>query len=96
MGSAPSRRLIARAGDRVVRRMEALGLYPNGKRCLYCGTLLRDAADEHTLFVKLDAGYVFLHPACARQLGAFLLERSLGVDDDEEIRLARAEKGIAN
>ncbi len=69
VGRAPSRRAIRSAESRAVKQNEHFGLYPNGKPCFYCGLILRDAADEHTVYTRVAAGVIFLHPECARELG---------------------------
>ena len=69
MDRAPSRRQIRSATSRGVAQSEHFGLYPNGKRCFHCGRILRDAADEHTVYTRVASGLIFLHPACAVELG---------------------------
>lgn len=86
MARAPSRRLIRSAAYRGVAQAEHLGLYPNGRPCHFCGVVLRDAADEHTVYVRVADGIVFLHPACALTLGQVLLTEGFRADEDEFTR----------
>jgi hypothetical protein len=83
VGRAPSRRQIARAESRSVEHAERLGLYPNGKRCVYCGHALRDAADEHSIYTLVASGIVFLHPHCAVELGQRLVNEGTHAADVE-------------
>jgi hypothetical protein len=59
-----------RAGIQVLRRF---GFFPNGKRGCLCGRVLRDAADEPSLYVRLSCRVVFLHAPCAVRLGEKLM-----------------------
>lgn len=80
MGFAPSRRLAATSGDYLddidVRVNEQLGSYPNGRRCFYCGEVLRDANDERTVYWRSeeDERAIFFHPRCAQTLGGHLIK----------------------
>jgi hypothetical protein len=76
-----------------VDQAEHFGLYPNGKSCLLCGRILRDAADEHTIYTRLASGIVFLHPACAVTLGRRLFDEGLHADDDEVGRWIESSAG---
>jgi hypothetical protein len=85
MGRAPSRRQTPGTHYRGVDQCEHFGLYPNGKRCHGCGAVLRDAADEHTIFIRVTTGIVFLHPRCAVELGRRLVRegtRALAEPDE--------------
>jgi hypothetical protein len=77
MGRAPSRREIPSISPRGARHNEIFGFYPDGQRCLGCGELLGDAADDHTVFTRLACGLVFLHPGCAVEYGAQLMKEGM-------------------
>lgn len=69
MDRTPSRRQIPTAQSRTVQFHDKFGLFPNGKRCCLCGLVLRDAADEPSLYVRLSCRVIFLHAGCEVRLG---------------------------
>jgi hypothetical protein len=69
MTRTPSRRQIPSSENRTVQFNDKFGLYPNGKRCCLCGLVLRDAADEPSIYARLSCRIIFLHARCAVTLG---------------------------
>ncbi len=84
MSRAPSRRNIISADHRGVEQCEHFGLYPNGKPCFSCGRILRDAADEHSIYTRVASGLIFLHPWCAAELGKRLVNEAALADAEAE------------
>lgn len=73
MGLAASKRL--QSEDPEVAN--AFDLYPNGKHCFSCGAILRDAADEHSVYWHGAGITIFFHNTCAISIGGQLIKDGL-------------------
>ena len=65
---------------------DELNLFPNGKRCFYCGQFLRDAADERSVVWSgsdMASTTIFLHTTCAVELGTHLIKDGMIGDRPE-------------
>ncbi|HVL23626.1 MAG TPA: hypothetical protein VM450_06055 [Thermomicrobiales bacterium] len=82
MTRTSSRRQIPSAEHRTAKFYDHFGLFPNGKRCCLCGQVLRDAADEASVYVRLSCRVLFLHAPCALRLGEKLVRE--GTEAEEE------------
>jgi len=78
MGLASSKRM-AREDPEIG---DAFGLYPNGRRCFLCAQVMRDAADEHSVYWSGgEVGSIFLHARCAIDFGCHLIKDGLIATD---------------
>jgi hypothetical protein len=71
------------AEHRTAQFNDRYGLYPNGKPCLLCGDVLRDAADDPSLYTRVAGGVIFLHARCAVALGEQLTREGEKVAAEE-------------